>query len=295
MISGLLILVMLFSSSFGVFAANNTKKDESRTSSAEDTSIISTINAEQLTKQNLTTDEKEKIKNDYNYLTKCKVDVDLINDIEVVKDGKNVYKIEYPNNIKESITIEYKDGTYIMDVSQGKNKSNNLVITDKDIYLDGNKIEVQRENVVVSKEEASAQDTIIPMADRDRINTLNCPYGSSADYNDMQYVESNFNVPLTTMLKNITVTTLSSILGYVVFVGMTGAVASGIASGILTSFSGSTSDGLSYKNYVYYHKDGHYIQAVGGFVEKNNVRWYEKINYGGSSTVIPTYSIIKYY
>ncbi|WP_343337025.1 hypothetical protein TPELB_21480 [Terrisporobacter petrolearius] len=254
-------------------------------------SVVHLANIEQLTKQNLTEDEKEKIKKDYNYLRQCAIDVDLIYDIEV-NNGKNIYKIEYPNDIKESITIEYKDGAYIMDVDQGNNISNNLVIKNENIFLNGNKIEVERESVVISKEE---EDIPMPMADRDYYNTLSCPYGKSSDYYISKGVVKNFNVELTTMIKNITVSVLASILGYYVFIGLTGAVASGVASGLLSSFSGSTSKGLSYKNYIYHHKNGHYIKAIGATVQKNNVRWYEKTNYGGKSKVIPTYTVHKQY
>ncbi|MBN9645817.1 hypothetical protein J0L31_02400 [Terrisporobacter glycolicus] len=254
-------------------------------------SVVHLANIEQLTKQNLTEDEKEKIKKDYNYLRQCAIDVDLIYDIEV-NNGKNIYKIEYPNDIKESITIEYKDGAYIMDVDQGNNISNNLVIKNENIFLNGNKIEVERESVVISKEE---EDIPMPMADRDYYNTLSCPYGKSSDYYISKGVVKNFNVELTTMIKNITVSVLASILGYYVFIGLTGAVASGVASGLLSSFSGSTLKGLSYKNYIYHHKNGHYIKAIGATVQKNNVRWYEKTNYGGKSKVIPTYTVHKQY
>lgn len=254
-------------------------------------SVVHLANIEQLTKQNLTEYEKEKIKKDYNYLRQCAIDVDLIYDIEV-NNGKNIYKIEYPNDIKESITIEYKDGAYIMDVDQGNNISNNLVIKNENIFLNGNKIEVERESVVISKEE---EDIPMPMADRDYYNTLSCPYGKSSDYYISKGVVKNFNVELTTMIKNITVSVLASILGYYVFIGLTGAVASGVASGLLSSFSGSTSKGLSYKNYIYHHKNGHYIKAIGATVQKNNVRWYEKTNYGGKSKVIPTYTVHKQY
>lgn len=179
-----------------------------------------------------------------------------------------------------------------MDVDQGNNISNNLVIKNENIFLNGNKIEVERESVVISKEE---EDIPMPMADRDYYNTLSCPYGKSSDYYISKGVVKNFNVELTTMIKNITVSVLASILGYYVFIGLTGAVASGVASGLLSSFSGSTSKGLSYKNYIYHHKNGHYIKAIGATVQKNNVRWYEKTNYGGKSKVIPTYTVHKQY
>lgn len=68
-----------------------------------------------------------------------------------------------------------------------------------------------------------------------------------------------------------------------------------VANEIVSKFYQSESKGLSYKNFVYYHKNGRYISKIGGYVQKNNVRWYEKINYGGSSKVIPTYKITKYY
>ena len=254
----------------------------------------SLVNVEQLVKQNLTENEKEKINNDYGYLKKCNINVDLITDIKV-NDGKNVYNIEYPNNINESITVEYKDGAYILDVIQGNDKKDHLVIKDGNMYLDGNKIEEQRANIVVSNVDTNKQDITMPMADRDMYNTLSAPYGSSADYNSMQRVESCSNVELHKFLKDMTVSVLSSILGYYVFVGLVGSVASGVSSGILSAFSGSTSSGLSYKNYIYYHKNGYYISAIGGNVLKNNVRWYEKISYGGKSTVIPTYSVYKQY
>lgn len=106
----------------------------------------------------------------------------------------------------------------------------------------------------------------MPLADRDRYNTLSCPYGNSSDYNKMNSVVKKFNLELTTMIKNTTVTVLASILGYYVFVGLTGTVA-----------------------------NGHYIKAIGVTVHKNNLIWYEKINYGGKSKVIPTYSVYKQY
>jgi hypothetical protein len=297
-ISVLLTLAIVASSTTGVFAANNTNKDGSLTSS--EAAIVSTENLEQLAKQKLTKNEKEKVKNDYNYLRKLSVDVGLIHDIEVVKNGKNVYKLEFPNNIKEDVTVEHKDGEYIMDVSQGKDKSDNLVLKGKDIYLDGNKVLVSKdlvskEDVLVSKGDVSAQDIIVPMADRDEYVLTSSPYGVSADYDKYQYTNSTSSIYLSKQLKDLAMATLVTIVNVFVFVKTYGVVPSYVALNIINAFPNSTSYGLSFKNYVYYHKNGHYLTAVGGYVQENYVRWYENTNFLGRSKVIPTYTVLKLY
>ena len=280
MLSGLLTLVMVFSNTMGVFAANKTNKDESLTSSKA--AIVSTENLEELAKQTLTTDEKEKIKNDYNSLSKVSVALDSIYDIEAVKNGKNVYKIEYPNNIKEDITIEYKDGEYIMDVSQGKVISNNLIFKCKDVYIDGYKVHqedvvVSKEDVVVPKQDVSALDDII-QSRGDFYNTSYAPYDSAGYYNDYDHTESTTSVYYGQAFRWLSMTAVIAFINYYAkFKG----VGQYVASALVAAFPNSNSEGMSFKNQVYYHRDGHYIPAMSAYVNENYVTWYENTNYYG--------------
>lgn len=106
----------------------------------------------------------------------------------------------------------------------------------------------------------------------------------------MKFIKSN--VPLNKMIKDITNTALATIIGCI---GIVTGISSAVASFIISQFPQSTSKGLSYKNFIYYHKNGHYVSKIQGYVQKNNVRWYEKINYGGKSSVKATYTVNKIY
>lgn len=249
-------------------------------------------NMEQLAKQKLNEEEQSKIEKDYKYLTKCGLDVNEIYKIDVNENNENEYKFKYPNNAKETVIIKYNNGEYSLDIRDNKNKKHDKVVVDKDdVYLDGYKIELEESETVYEEGKVSVEDTIMPI-DRDTYNCVKCPYGSASDYNNMVSTQKNSNVPLNKMIKDITNTALATIIGSV---GIVAGISSTVASFIISQFPQSTSKGLSYKNFIYYHKNGHYISKIQGYVQKNNVRWYEKINYGGKSSVKATYTVNKIY
>lgn len=249
-------------------------------------------NIEQLAKQNLNEDEQLKIEKDYKYLTNCGLDVNEIYKIEVNENSENEYNFKYPNNANETVIIKYNNGEYSLDIRDNENKKHDeVVVNNGDVYLDGYKIEPQVSETVYKENKVSSADLITPR-DRDTYNVTQSPYGSASDYNNMVATQTNANVPLNKMIKDLTTTALATIIGGI---GIVAGISTAVAGFIVGQFPQSTSKGLSYKNFVYYHKDGHYIDKIQGTVQKNNVRWYEKINYGGKSSVKPTYTISKLY
>ncbi|WP_455543181.1 hypothetical protein [Intestinibacter sp.] len=241
---------------------------------------------ERIVGREITYYEENKIENDFIFLKEHGIDVDLIYDIEF--NDNYVYKLKYSNGIKESITLEYKNEKIILDIKQGE--KHDLIEVNKksnEICENGQIVKIVED--IELAEGVDETELIMPL-DRVEYNVIKPPYGTASDYNSMQYMKKCASVPLAKQMKDYTVSALSIILNDInPVIGLS----FDIANTIIGYFPESTSHGLSYKNYVYYHKDGHFISKVGGTVDKNNVRWYEKENYSGKTFVKATYTIKK--
>lgn len=254
--------------------------------------IVFNDHIENLISKDLTNQDRKEIKEDLRIFSDCGITMELIYEIKVNSINK-VYKLKYINGFAEEtieeVIIQHDNSKLIINTKQG-NKQDCIIKDGKNFYLNGNKMKLEEETI--NTNDTSIDNTIEPMADRDIYNVIKCPYGVASDYNDLRYTETKANIPLEKKLCDYTTIALSVTLNYLnPVIG----ISFDVANEIVSKFYQSESKGLSYKNFVYYHKNGRYISKIGGYVQKNNVRWYEKINYGGSSKVIPTYKITKYY
>lgn len=285
----ILVSIIICNSTFSTFALSTSESDYD-------------IDIGKLTSIELTPTLEKQIKQEISILDKCGQSSELLFDIDV-KDNNYIYKFKYDNDVvSEVILTENEDGVYELDITEGE-KHNTLSIGKDEVYIDGKKVEVTE---VTSTQVTSDENSfIMPAADRDVWIVKSCPYGVKADYNKLIRSVKVKNIQLRQRLNNIAIGTLAGVfMSYAVgpTAGMLTTIgssaASSLASEIMASLSPyNTTNGLSCENFIYYHKNGHYIDSKRMYVQKNNVRWYPNINLQGKSNskVIPTYTCTRYY
>lgn len=288
---GILAGIMIFNITFSTFALGNTESND-------------TIDIEKLISVELTPSLEKQIEHDISVLNKCGQSSELLFDIDIEEKGY-IYKFKYDNDlISEVILTENKDGTLELDITEGE-KHNILFIGKDEVSIDGKEVEfTEVTSTEIFNDESSS---IMPLADRDVWVLTTCPYGVKADYNNLIKSVKVTNIALSNKLRNIAIGTLAGVfMTYAVgpAAGMLATIgtnaASALASEVMASFETyNTTNGLSLENFIYYHKNGHYINSKSMYVQKNNIRWYPNIGLRSEdkskSKVIPTYTCTKYY
>lgn len=289
-LGGILAGIMIFNSTLSTFALSTAESND-------------TIDIEKLISVELTPSLEKQIKHDISVLDKCGQSSELLFEIDIEEKGY-IYKFKYDNDIVSEVILTEKDGTCELDITEGE-IHNTLFIDKEELYLDGKEVTVTEETSTEMYSDESSP--IMPLADRDVWIVKTPPYGAKADYNNLirsvkvQYLE------LRNTLKNITVGALAGVVvstGVGISGGMGVAIGSSIGSSIASEIMSSlkaynTTNGLSFQNFIYYHKNGHYINSKNMYVQKNNVRWYPNVTVNDkdkpNSKIIPTYTCTKYY
>ncbi|MEA4923229.1 MAG: hypothetical protein VB031_07655 [Eubacteriaceae bacterium] len=207
---------------------------------------------------------------------------------------ENVYHLNV-DGVKSEVTVdENSNGGLVYNFNENGLK-NEVILKEGKVYLDGKEVtavnedgmEMNADMSTKSMENLNTSGVAVPMATGSTSwNTSKCPYGKKSQYT--KYVKSSncADLKLRTMLQDIGVGALATILGIITgFHGLEGFIY-GAAIEYL-KYAYPTSTHASYKAKLYYHKNGSW---VGGMkVVQYRTTWYGKAKYTGKSKSTTTY------
>ena len=242
---------------------------------------------------NMSDEEMETIENDVEVLETFGITM-LAKDIEIVSEKNSFkYEVEYAEQQNEVSNIEYTAEGVSFDCLQGGIKNTVEIKEDGSVYLDGCKVETNKEYTENNCEYVFTEN------DSQRWFQKKCPYGKASEYTKNGGSGKCADINLKHAIEDISMSAFIAILCAVLGAG---AVASFCASAAYTFISNyrPSAKGLSYKVKKTYHIicgwfSGGYIMDINKEVTKYSYTWYTKYNYKGKTCKNTAYHIVERY
>lgn len=201
--------------------------------------------------------------------------------VVIDNEEKTEYQVAIGSITNEITVLENSDEKQSIQVVQGDICNRLDIYTNGDIVLDGNLVEVTREEVV-----EPTSDDIVTYAGATIYWKDTPDYGKASDYSNFLKNENVKDIALKQKVSKIAVSALMSILGKAMSGGIVARLTKTAANKIYSYFikQDPYSEQLSCKSKVYTHKSyvSGYIPERCTFIYKYKSTFYSEKNYGGS-------------
>lgn len=235
--------------------------------------------------------ELEKSIGDINLISEKAIPADYLSEV-FVEDGQHVYIYQLTDDVKSKIKVNEITNGIKLNIVEGE-KEDELIL-----YDNGNM--VLNSNEVIFEDVTKNVNNKIQLRGYTEYTTETPPYGRTNEYNYYAGSDSVRNVDTNTLLSNITVGALATVLSYAVSISLIGlgwgliyAVILGVAEEMIQNPSDPLSESVSYTLDTYYHEDAEtfrinsYLSA-----EKVVVDLYDQLNFEGNSSRAIFYSCV---
>lgn len=193
------------------------------------------------------------------------MDADLI---EETKNGTLYYYDEFDGTVLKSID---KNQTTTLTIEEADHSTNVVKVSkDDSVYLNGNQIVIDYENLGSETEEVVSPRLTTRYFESDS--------GNPSLYTVPGPTESVANIHFQSQVGNLTVTIVLGVIGF-----LTPGISftTGVAAGIISVFAASNTTDMSCKIRHYYQPGWPNGWNAGSFAEKIVTTWYAGVNYTG--------------